>query len=180
MLQRRLCVWQPNNSLDFIDTWSPPTSSSSTHSPLVLEWTVWCSWTVQFFVMFDMFGVRFWAKMWCSESSMFEHSMFGVFEVWYFGVLSKTTHLFWEDWMSVEQKSLRDFDSRRTSFLIPSRDLNKRNPDWLLEPKIFLRLLYSFPLYKDNKKVEHFSPLLYITYILMCYTYSFLRIVNYF
>ena len=90
------------------------------------------------------------------------------------------SQLFWEDWMSVEQKSLRDFDSRRTSFLIPSRDLNKRNPDWLLEPKIFLRLLYSFPLYKDNKKVEHFSPLLYITYILMRYTYSFIRILNYF
>ena len=34
---------------------------------LVLEWTVRCSWTVQFFVMFDMFEVRFWAKMWCSE-----------------------------------------------------------------------------------------------------------------
>ena len=51
---------------------------------LVLEPTVWCSWTVQFFVMFDMSKVRFWAKMWCSESSMFRHSMFRVFEVHYF------------------------------------------------------------------------------------------------
>ena len=58
---------------------------------LVLEHTVWCSRTVRFFVMFDMFEVRFWAKMWCSESSMFGHSMFGVFEVRYFGVRSKTT-----------------------------------------------------------------------------------------
>ena len=58
---------------------------------LVLEHTVWCSWTVQFFVMFDMFKVRFWAKMWCSESLMFGHSMFGVFEVRYFGVPSKTS-----------------------------------------------------------------------------------------
>ena len=58
---------------------------------VVLEWTVWCLRTVQFFVKFDMFKVRFWAKMWCSESSMFRHSMFGVFEVWYFGVHSKTT-----------------------------------------------------------------------------------------
>ena len=39
---------------------------------LVLERTVQCSWTVWFFVMFDMFEVRFWAKMWCLE----------VFEVW--------------------------------------------------------------------------------------------------
>ena len=39
---------------------------------LVLERTVRCLWTVQFFVMFDMFEVRFWVKMWCSE----------VFEVW--------------------------------------------------------------------------------------------------
>ena len=37
---------------------------------LVLEWTVRCLRTVQFFVMFDMFEVQFWAKMWCSE--MFE------------------------------------------------------------------------------------------------------------
>ena len=58
---------------------------------LVLELTVWCSWTVQFFVMFDMFKVRFWAKMWCSESSMFRHSMFGVFKFQYFGVCSKTS-----------------------------------------------------------------------------------------
>ena len=57
---------------------------------LVLELTVWCSRTVRVFVMFDMFEVRFWAKMWCSESSMFGHSMFGVFEVRYFGVRSKT------------------------------------------------------------------------------------------
>ena len=57
---------------------------------LVLELTVWCSRTVRFFVMFDMFEVRFWAKMWCSESSMFGHSMFGVFKVRYFGVRSKT------------------------------------------------------------------------------------------
>ena len=57
---------------------------------LVLELTVWCSRTVRFFVMFDMFEVRFWAKMWCSESSMFGHSMFGVFEVRYFCVRSKT------------------------------------------------------------------------------------------
>ena len=66
---------------------------------LVLELTVWCSQTVQFFVMFDMFEVRFWAKMWCSESSMFRHSMFGVFKVRYFGVCSKTTiyHLIWSD-----------------------------------------------------------------------------------
>ena len=42
------------------------------------------------FGMFDMFEVRFWAKMWCSESSMFGQSMFGVFEVRYFGVCSKT------------------------------------------------------------------------------------------
>ena len=34
---------------------------------LVLERTVRCSRTVWFFVMFDMFEVRFWAKMWCSE-----------------------------------------------------------------------------------------------------------------
>ena len=34
---------------------------------LVLERTVQCSWTLQFFVMFDMFEVQFWAKMWCSE-----------------------------------------------------------------------------------------------------------------
>ena len=58
---------------------------------LVLELTVWCSRTVRFFAMFDMFEVRFWAKMWCSESSMFGHSMFGVFEVRYFGVHSKTS-----------------------------------------------------------------------------------------
>ena len=57
---------------------------------LVLEHTVWCSQTVRFFVMFDMFEVRFWAKMWCSESSMFGHSMFGVFKVQYFGVRSNT------------------------------------------------------------------------------------------
>ena len=54
---------------------------------LVLELTVWCSWTVRFFVMFK---VRFWAKMWCSESSMFGYSMFIVFEVRHFGVHSKT------------------------------------------------------------------------------------------
>ena len=36
-------------------------------SALVLERTVRCSRTVRFFVMFDMFKVRFWAKMWCSE-----------------------------------------------------------------------------------------------------------------
>ena len=30
---------------------------------LVLERTVRCSQTVWFFVMFDMFDVRFWAKM---------------------------------------------------------------------------------------------------------------------
>ena len=58
---------------------------------LVLELTVWCSRTVRVFVMFDMFEVQFWAKMWCSESSMFGHSMFGVFEVRYFGVRSKTS-----------------------------------------------------------------------------------------
>ena len=57
---------------------------------LVLEHTVWCSQTIQFFVMFDMFENRFWAKIWCLESSMFGYSMFGVFEVWYFGVRSKT------------------------------------------------------------------------------------------
>ena len=57
---------------------------------IVLKRTVRCSWTVQFFVMFDMFEVRFWAKMWCSESLMFGHSMFRVFEVQYFGVRSKT------------------------------------------------------------------------------------------
>ena len=34
---------------------------------LVLERTVRCSRTVQFFVMFDMFEVRVWAKMRCSE-----------------------------------------------------------------------------------------------------------------
>ena len=56
---------------------------------LVLEHTVWCSWTVQFFVMFNMFEVQFWAKMWCPESLMFGQSMFGVFEVQYFGVRSK-------------------------------------------------------------------------------------------
>ena len=63
---------------------------------LVLEHTVWCSRTVRFFVMFDMFEVRFWAKMWCSESSMFGHSMLGVFEVQYFGVHSKTK-TFWRN-----------------------------------------------------------------------------------
>ena len=57
---------------------------------LVLELTVCCLRTVQVFVMFDMFEVRFWAKMWCLESSMFGHSMFGVLEVQYFGVRSKT------------------------------------------------------------------------------------------
>ena len=55
-----------------------------------LEQTVWCLRTVQFFMMFDMFKVQFWAKMWCLESSMFGHSMFGVIEVQYFGVRSKT------------------------------------------------------------------------------------------
>ena len=67
---------------------------------LVLKLIVWCSLTVQFFVMFNMFKVRFWAKMWCSESSMFGHSMFGVFKVRYFGVHSKTTRdseLLWND-----------------------------------------------------------------------------------
>ena len=72
-------------SSDFDETWW----NCSTHR-LVLERTVRCSWTVWFFVMFDMFEVRFWAKMWCSESSMFGHSMFGVFEVRYFYVRSKT------------------------------------------------------------------------------------------
>ena len=62
---------------------------------LVLELTIWCSQTVQFFVMFDMFEVRFWAKMWCSESSLFGYSMFGVFEVRYFGVRSKTNPVRW-------------------------------------------------------------------------------------
>ena len=38
-----------------------------------------------------LFEVRFWAKMWCSESSMF-----GVFEVQYFGVRSKTK-TFWRN-----------------------------------------------------------------------------------
>ena len=55
---------------------------------LFLEHTVWCLRTGQFFVMFE---VRFSTKMWCSESSMFGHSMFGVFEVRYFGVCSKTS-----------------------------------------------------------------------------------------
>ena len=32
-----------------------------------VERTVRCSRTVRFFVMFGMFGVRFWAKKWCSE-----------------------------------------------------------------------------------------------------------------
>ena len=63
---------------------------------LVLEPTVWCSQTVHFFVIFDMFEVRLWAKMWCSESSKFRHSMFGVFEVQYFGVHSKTTFYYTE------------------------------------------------------------------------------------
>ena len=58
---------------------------------LVFELTVGYSQTVRVFVMFDMFEVRFWAKMWCSESLMFWHSMFGVFEVRYFGVRSKTS-----------------------------------------------------------------------------------------
>ena len=57
----------------------------------VLEHTVWCLWSVQFFVIFDMFEVQFWTKMWCLVSSMFGHSMFGVFEVQLFGVRSKTT-----------------------------------------------------------------------------------------
>ena len=39
---------------------------------IVLEWTVRCLWTVQFFVMLNMFKVWFSAKMWCSE----------VFEAW--------------------------------------------------------------------------------------------------
>ena len=43
--------------------------------------------------MFDMFKVWFLAKMWCSESSMFGHSMFRVFEVRYFGVHSKNTNI---------------------------------------------------------------------------------------
>ena len=60
---------------------------------LGLELTVSCSRTVWFFVMFDTFEVWFWAKMWCSESSMFGHSMFGVFEVRYFGVRSKTNRV---------------------------------------------------------------------------------------
>ena len=42
---------------------------------------------ISFFVMFQ---VQFWAKMWCLDSSMFGHSMFGVFEVRYFDVRSKT------------------------------------------------------------------------------------------
>ena len=58
---------------------------------LVLELTIWCSRTVQFFVMFDMFEVWFWTKMWCSESSMFGHSRFRVFEVRYYDVCSKTS-----------------------------------------------------------------------------------------
>ena len=68
---------------------------------LVLEHTVWCLQTVQVFVMFNMFYVRFWAKMWCSESSMFRHSMFGLFEVQYFGVRCKTTTYLWQDINSV-------------------------------------------------------------------------------
>ena len=56
---------------------------------LVLEQTVRCSQTVWFFVMFDVVEVRLWVKMWCLESSMFGHSMFGVFEVQFFGVHSK-------------------------------------------------------------------------------------------
>ena len=40
---------------------------NSSWSQIVLEWTVQCSQTVRFFVMFDMFEVQFWAKMWCSE-----------------------------------------------------------------------------------------------------------------
>ena len=51
---------------------------------------VWCSRTVQFFVMFDIVEVWLLAKLWCSESSMFGHWMFVVFEVRYFGVRSKT------------------------------------------------------------------------------------------
>ena len=58
---------------------------------LVLEHTVWCLQTVQFFVMFDLFEVHFCAKLWFPESSMFGHSMFRVFKVRYFGVCSKTT-----------------------------------------------------------------------------------------
>ena len=123
--EHRLCVWQPNNSFNFNDTWSPP------YPFLLIE----------------------------TRHSQFTTLLRRLDECW----------------------TKKVYYSRRTSFLIPSRgDLNKRNPDWLLEPKIFLRLLYSFPLYKDNKKVEHFSPLLYITYILMRYTYSFIRILNYF
>ena len=60
---------------------------------LVLELTLWCSQTVWFFVMYNMFKVWFWATMWCSESSIFWHSMFGVFKVWYFGVCSKTASI---------------------------------------------------------------------------------------
>ena len=36
-------------------------------SRLVLEHTVWCSRTFQFFVMFNMFKVQFWTKIWCTE-----------------------------------------------------------------------------------------------------------------
>ena len=54
---------------------------------LVFEHKVWCSWTDRFFAIFK---VLFSAYMWCSESSMFGHSMFGVFEVRYSGVCSKT------------------------------------------------------------------------------------------
>ena len=41
----------------------PPAQVSFHHYVLVLERTVRCSRTVWFFVMFDMFEVRFWAKM---------------------------------------------------------------------------------------------------------------------
>ena len=45
-------------------------SQNSSQYYLVLERTVRCSRTVRFFVMFDMFEVRFWAKITCSD--MFE------------------------------------------------------------------------------------------------------------
>ena len=50
-------IWNKIGGWSFLFSWFK----------IVLERTVRCSRIVQFFVKFDMFEVRFWAKMWCSE-----------------------------------------------------------------------------------------------------------------
>ena len=73
---------------------------------LVLEHTVWCLQTVQFFVMFDMFEVQFWAKMWCSEvfevrfccyatRLVLEHTVWCSWTVWSFVMFNMFEVQFW-------------------------------------------------------------------------------------